>query len=113
MYSLIPFYICNHPCNTHPDQYTENVQPRKPIWFPFPTKVSSILISISKDPCGLLLNRKEMETMRDFILGSSNITADGNCSHKVKRHLLLGRKAMTKLDSILKAETLLCQQRSI
>ena len=47
------------------------------------------------------------ETVRDFILGGSKITADGDCSHEIKRHLLLGRKAMTNLDSILKAETLL------
>ena len=43
-----------------------------------------------------------METVTDFILGGSKITADGDCSHEIKRHLLLGRKAMTKLDSILK-----------
>ena len=43
-----------------------------------------------------------METVRDFILGGSEITADGDCSHEIKRHLLLGRKAMTNLDSILK-----------
>ena len=47
-----------------------------------------------------------METVRDFILGGSKITADGDCSHEVKRYLLFGRKAMTNLDSI--AETLLC-----
>ena len=41
--------------------------------------------------------------MRDFIFGSSKITADGYCSHEIKRHLLFGRKAMTKLDSILKS----------
>ena len=40
--------------------------------------------------------------MSDFILGGSKITADGDCSHEIKRHLLLGRKVMTKLDSILK-----------
>ena len=44
-----------------------------------------------------------METVRDFIFGGSKITADGDCSHKIKRCLLLGRKAMTKLDSILKS----------
>ena len=49
----------------------------------------------------------------DFIVGGSKITADGDCSHEIKRHLLLGRKIMTNLDSILKAETLLCQQRSV
>ena len=44
-----------------------------------------------------------METVRDFILGGSKITADGDCSHEIKRRLLLGRKAMTSLDSILKS----------
>ena len=44
-----------------------------------------------------------METVTDFIFGGSQITADGDCSHKIKRHLVLGRKAMTKLDSILKS----------
>ena len=48
------------------------------------------------------------EIVRDFILGGSKITADGDCSHEIKRHLLHGRKAMTNLDSILKAETLCC-----
>ena len=43
-----------------------------------------------------------LETVSDFILGGSKITADGNCSHEIKRHLLLGRKVMTNLDSILK-----------
>ena len=43
-----------------------------------------------------------METIRDFILGGSRITADGDCSHEIKRHFLLGRKAMTYLDSIKK-----------
>ena len=54
-----------------------------------------------------------METTTDFIFLGSKITADGNCSHEIKRHLLLGRKAMTNLDNILKAETLLCRQMSI
>ena len=44
-----------------------------------------------------------METVADFIFWGSKITADGDCSHEIKRHLLLGRKAMTKLDSILKS----------
>ena len=43
-----------------------------------------------------------METVADLILGGSKITADGDCSHEIKRHLLLGRKVMTNLDSILK-----------
>ena len=44
-----------------------------------------------------------METVRDFILGGSTITVDGDCSHEIKRHFLLGRKVMTNLDSILKS----------
>ena len=44
-----------------------------------------------------------METVTDFILGGSKITADSDCSHEIKRHLLLGRKVMTNLDSILKS----------
>ena len=54
-----------------------------------------------------------METVSDFILGGSKITADGDCSYEIKRRLLLGRKVMTNLDSISKAETLLCQLRSV
>ena len=49
------------------------------------------------------IDGETMETVRDFILGVSKITADGDCSHESKRHLLLGRKAMTNLDSILKS----------
>ena len=49
------------------------------------------------------INGKAMETVRDFTLGGSKITADGDCSHEIKRHLLLGRKAMTNLDSLLKS----------
>ena len=49
------------------------------------------------------IDGETMETMTDFILGDSQITADGDCSHEIKRHLLLGRKVMTNLDSILKS----------
>ena len=48
------------------------------------------------------IDGETMETVTDFILGGSKITADGDCSHEIKRRLLLGRKAMSKLDSILK-----------
>ena len=54
------------------------------------------------------IDGETVETVSDFIFGGSKITADGGCSHEIKRHLFLGRKAMTNLDSILKAETLLC-----
>ena len=49
------------------------------------------------------INWETMEMVRDFILGGSKSTSDGDCSHEIKRHLLLGRKAMTNLDSILKS----------
>ena len=49
------------------------------------------------------IDGETMETVTDFILGGSKITADGNCSHEIKRCLLLGRKVMTNLDSILKS----------
>ena len=48
------------------------------------------------------IDGETVETMLDFIFWSSKITADGDCSHEIKRHLLLGRKAMTNIDSILK-----------
>ena len=50
------------------------------------------------------IDGETMETVRDFILGAFKITADGDCSHEIKRRLLLGRKAMTNLDSILKGK---------
>ena len=49
------------------------------------------------------VDRETMKTVTDFIFGGSKITANGDCSHKIKRHLLLGRKVMTNLDSILKS----------
>ena len=60
------------------------------------------------------IDGETVETVSDFIFGGSKITADGDCSHEIKRSLLLGRKVMTNLDSLLKtAETLLYQQRSV
>ena len=49
------------------------------------------------------IDGETMETVRDFIFGGSKITADGDCSHEIKRHLLLGRKAVTNLHSVLKS----------
>ena len=54
-----------------------------------------------------------METVRDLIFLGSKITADGDCSHESKRHLLLGRKAMTKLDSILKSRDITLRAKSV
>ena len=60
------------------------------------------------------IHGETVETVTDFILEGSKITADGDCSHEIKGRFLLGRKAMTNLDSILKSrETLLCQKRFI
>ena len=59
------------------------------------------------------IDGETLETVSDFILGGSKITVDGDCSHEIKGRLLLGRKVISNLDSILKAETLLCQPRSI
>ena len=52
------------------------------------------------------IDGETVETVRDFILGCSKISADGDCSHEIKRHLLLGIKAMTNLDSILKSRNM-------
>ena len=56
------------------------------------------------------IDGETMETVTDFIFLGSKVTADGDCSHEIKRHLLPGRKVMINLDSILKAETVLCQK---
>ena len=59
------------------------------------------------------IDGKTMETVADFILEESKITADGDCSHEIKRHLLLGRKVITNLDSILKSRDSTFPTRSI
>ena len=61
---------------------------------------TKIMLSSFKTSC--LKDGETMEAVRDFSFLGSKITADGDCSHEIKRHLLLGRKAMTNLDSILK-----------
>ena len=83
-------------------------------------EIKSLLMKVKEESekVGLKLNIQKMkimasspitsweidgETVADFILGGSKITADGDCSHEIKRHLLLGRKVMTSLDSILKS----------
>ena len=59
------------------------------------------------------IDGKTVEIVSDFSFGGSKITADGDCSHEIKRCLLLGRKVMTNLDSIFKSRDITCQQRSI
>ena len=56
-----------------------------------------------------VIDGETMGTVTDFIFLGSKIAVDDDCSHEIKRHLFLGRKAMTNLDSLLKAETLFCQ----
>ena len=65
--------------------------------------IQKTMIMASSPITSWQIDEETMETMRDFILGSSKITADGDCNHEIKRYLLLGRKAMTNLDSILKS----------
>ena len=62
---------------------------------------TKIMASIPITSCQI--DEETVETVTEFILGDSKITADGDCSHKIKRRLLLGRKVMTNLDSILKS----------
>ena len=59
------------------------------------------------------IDGETMETVTDFIFLGSKITADGDCSHEIKKHLLFGRKSMTNLDSIVKSRDIIYQQRSI
>ena len=59
------------------------------------------------------INGETVETVSDFIWGGSKITADGDCSHEIKRHLLLGRKVMTNLDSIFKSRDITLRLRSV
>ena len=59
------------------------------------------------------IDGERVKTVAGFIFLGSKITADGGCSHDIKRHLLLGRKVMTNLDSIFKSRDFTCQQRSI
>ena len=68
---------------------------------------------MASDPITSKVDGETMEPETNFIFGGSKITADGDCSHESKRCLLLGRKDMTNLNSILKSKTLLCQQRSV
>ena len=75
--------------------------------------IQKIKIMASSPITSWQIDGETVETVTDYFCGSSKVTADGECSHEIKRGLLLGRKAMTNLDSILKSKTLLCQQRSI
>ena len=65
--------------------------------------VQKTKIMVSSPITSWQIDGEMVETVADFIFGGSKITADGDCSHEIKRHLLVGRKIMTKLDNILKS----------
>ena len=65
-------------------------------------------IMVSNPITSWQIDGETMETVRDFTFWGSKITADGDCNHEIKRHLLLGGKAMTNLDSILKSRDINC-----
>ena len=75
--------------------------------------IQKTIIMASSPIISWQIDGETMETVRDFIFGGYKSTADGDCSHEIKRSLFLGRKTMTNLDSILKSRDILCQQRSI
>ena len=76
-------------------------------------KIQKMKIMASGPITSWEIDGETVEIVPDFIFLGSKITADGACSHEIKRHLLLGRKALTNLDSVLMPETLLCRQKSI
>ena len=102
-----------------------DVQMTPPLWQKSKEELKSLLLKVTEESekFGLKLNTQKIkimasgpitswetdgetvETVTDFTLGGSKSTADGDCSHEVKRHLLLGRKAITNLDSLLKKQT--------
>ena len=79
----------------------------------FPLNIQKTKIMASGPITSWQIDGETMETVRGFIFLGSKITADGDFSHEIKRHLLLGRKAMTNLDRILKSRDIICQQISI
>ena len=76
------------------------------------TKHSKTKVMASGPIISWQIDGETMETVRDFIFLGSKIAADGDCSHEIKRHLLLGRKAVTNLDSILKSRDITLLKRS-
>ena len=77
------------------------------MWLGLKFNIQKTKIMASGSITSWQIDGETVETVRDFIFLGSKITVDGDCSHKIKRHLLLGRKAMTKLDSILKSRDII------
>ena len=102
---------------------TSDMQIPPPLWQKVKEELKSLLMKVKKESEKAIIklniqktktitsspitswqmDGETVETVADFILGDSEITADGDCSHEIKRHLLLGRKALTNLDSLLKS----------
>ena len=77
-------------------------------------KSEKVGLKLNIQKTNIMANSGEtMETVTDYIFGGSKITADGGCSYEMKRRLLLGRKVMTNLESILQSRDITCSQRSI
>ena len=72
--------------------------------------IQKMKIMVSSPITSLQIDGETMETVADFIFLGSKIMADGDCSHEIKRPLLLGRKSMINLDSVLKSRDIICQQ---
>ena len=77
----------------------------------FKLKIQKTKIMASSPITSWQIDGETVETVKDFIFGGSKITADGDCSHEIKRHLLLGRKVMTNLESILKSRDITLQTK--
>ena len=112
---------------------TSDMQMTPPLWAESEEELKSLLMKVKEESeeaglkfntqkakimaVGLITSRhivgEAVETVSDFIFLGSKITADGDCSHEIKRRLLLGRKVMTNRGSIFKSKTLLCQLRSV
>ena len=75
--------------------------------------IQKIKIMVSSPISSWQIEGEKVEAVTDFIFLGSKIIADSDCSHEIKRYLLLGRKAMTNLDRVLKSKTSFCQQRSV
>ena len=75
--------------------------------------IQKMKIMASSPITSMQMDGETMETVADFLFLGSKITADGDCSHEIKICLLIGRKAMTNLDSIFKKQILICQQTSV
>ena len=102
---MFPLYCCLLCCNSIVEINNEKAGLK--------LSIQKIKIMASSPITSWQIDEEIMETVRDFIFLGSKITADGDCSHEIKRHLLLGRKVMTNLDSILKKQRHYCANKGL